>query len=498
MEKIVYVSLDERPCNYKFPEQIFKSTDYEIVSPELNIMPYKRTAGDFSKLKEFLLKETKEAYGLVISLDTLLYGGLVPSRIHYLNEETIVSRMDLIDQIKQNNPKILIYGFQVIMRCPSGNGADEEPTYYKTEGRKIHLNGVYKHKEDLGIITNEEKIRLENLNVNQEYLNDFENRRKINLNFDLNTIDYAKNNLIDFLILCQDDAGEYGYPAMDQEVVTAKIKEEKLRMKVYAYSGADELGVIMVARMVNKLLKKTPKFFIKYPSLTSGTVIPILEDRYLDNTIKYQIISAGGVVVSSYEEADLILVALMGATRMFPTVFHNQRDIDVLTNLIETFEFINYVLDKKPVIIADLFFLNAGSIEVLDFIKENGLLKKLAAYAGWNTSSNTLGTCIAQGIRYWLQGFDDSHLAFLIKRYIEDIGYCNIVRTSVTKQLEKHGMNYFNVLETKGLAASLVEKELSDFITRHLCELENDFLIENVNLPWKRMFEVDFDIKIRK
>jgi hypothetical protein len=496
MEKIVYVALDERPCNYKFPEEIFKSHEYEIVAPDMKIMPYKRKPGDFDKLKAFLLEETKDAYGLVISMDTLLYGGLVPSRIHHLDEEEIFERMQVIDEIKKNNPDILIYAFQIIMRCPSGNGADEEPLYYKTEGRKIHLNGLYRHKDKLGIITPQEKANWQELEITPEYLNDFESRRKTNLKLDLHTIDYAKKDVIDFLILCQDDAGEFGYPAMDQEVVTEKIKSEKLRMKVYAYSGADELGVIMVARMVNSLLKQKPKFYIKYPSLTSGTVIPVLEDRYLDNTIKYQIISAGGIIVSSMEEADIILVALMGATRMFPTVYHNQRDIDVMTNLIETFEFINYAMDKKPIIIADLFFLNAGSLEVLDLIKENKLLKSLAAYAGWNTSSNTLGTCIAQGIRYLQKGYDNDHLAFLIKRYIEDIGYCNVVRKSVTNKLDKLGMNYFDVKEKKGEAAKMVEDELKAFIEEHLNELKSEFEIKNINLPWKRMFEVDFDIEI--
>ena len=497
MEKIVYVALDERPCNYKFPEEIFKTEEYKIVAPNMNIMPYKRNPGDFEKLKTFLLEETKDAYGLVISMDTLLYGGLVPSRIHQLDEEEIFDRMQVIDEIKRNNPNIIIYAFQIIMRCPSGNGADEEPLYYKTEGKKIHLNGLYRHKEKLGIITPQEKEYWSSLEITPEYLNDFENRRRTNLKLDLHTIDYAKEDVIDFLILCQDDAGEFGYPAMDQEVVTEKIKSENLRMKVYAYSGADELGVIMVARMVNSLLKQKPKFYIKYPSLTSGTVIPVLEDRYLDNTIKYQIISAGGIIVSSVDEADIILVALMGATRMFPTVYHNQRDIDVMTNLIETFEFINWAIDKKPIIIADLFYLNAGSLEVLDLIKENKLLTSLAAYAGWNTSSNTLGTCIAQGIRYLQKGFDKEHLAFLIKRYIEDIGYCNLVRTSVTKKLGDLGMNYFDVHEQKGKAAKLVEKELQDFIDEHLEELKLQFDMVNVNMPWKRMFEVDFDIEIK-
>ena len=268
-------------------------------------------------------------------------------------------------------------------------------------------------------------------------------------------------------------------------------------MKVYAYAGADELGMILIARMLNHIENKKPKFYIKYPSITTPTVIPCLEDRYLDTTVKYQIIASGGIIVPSVSEADLVLVPLMGATKMFDDVTYNHRDIDVLTNMIETFEFIKWAINKKPVIIADLFFKNAGSLEVLKLIKESNIILDLAGYAGWNTASNSLGTCIAQGIQFWYKGKTKAHIAFLIKRYIEDIGYGGIVRERVDKKLEKYNMNYFNVLETKGTASELVREELIKFIDNELKEIKDRFRIENVNLPWKRMFEVDFDIILK-
>jgi hypothetical protein len=494
MEKIVYIALDERPCNEKFPREIFDNKDLKVVSPSLDIMPYKTKPGNFEALKAFLLEETKDAYGLVISMDTLLYGGLVPGRIHNLEDEVIMERLEFIKELKKINKDLVVYGFQVIMRCPVENGADEEPVYYKTEGRNIYLNGYFKHKEMLGILSDEERKQWNNLNITPEYLEDFENRRRINLKYDVLSIEYTKEEIFDFLILCQDDSDEYGYPALDQEVAAKAIKENNLRLKVLAYAGADEVGMILISRMLNKIKGKQPTFYIKYPSPSTATVVPCLEDRYLDITVKYQIIAAGGIVVPSIEDADLVLVTLMGATKMFPTVMENQRDIDVLSNMIETFEFIKWAIKRKPVIVADLFFLNAGSVNVLDYIKESNVLMDLAAYAGWNTSSNALGTCIAQGIQFYYTGKTAQHNTFLIKRYIEDIGYCGIVRKSVTGKLAEYGMNYFNVKETNGIAADLVRKELYEFINTHLKDIAADFEMINVNIPWYRMFEVDFDI----
>lgn len=497
MAKIIYVPLDERPCNLVFPQDLFNQKDIQIIVPPDDLLPYKTKSADVDGLFEFLLKESKNADGLVVSMDMLLYGGLVPSRIHELSTETIKERHELIKELKKQNPKLQIYAFQIIMRCPQYNGADEEPLYYKDYGRNIFLTGYYEHKMKLGRLSAEEKANYESLVVPAEHLNNFVSRRQKNLSFNLLSLNLVKDNAIDFMIMCQDDASEFGYPAMDQAVVTTAIKESHLSLKVYAYSGADELGVIMVSRMVNRLKGKTPKFYLKYPSPTTPMVVPCLEDRALDNSVKYQIISAGGIIVSSLAEADICILILMGATKMFPRVVKNDREIDVLVNLIEAFEFIKFASKTHPVVIADLFYLNAGSTEVLNLIKESGLLMDVAAYAGWNTAANAFGTAVAQGIAYFLFGNTDAHIRFLIKRYIEDVGYCGVVRSSVSKKIESIGFDYFHAGEKRGVVAYMVKDELLDFIDEYLSEIKNKFNLINVELPWKRMFEVGFDIELK-
>ncbi len=496
MRKIVYLPLDERPCNYDFPGDLFAGDDVCIVTPDKAMMPHKRDVADSDRLKRWLLKETADADGTIIAVDTLIYGGLVPSRIHELREETIESRMEFLRELKEKRSDIPMYAFQIIMRCPNDNGADEEPLYYKKEGRAIHLNGLYKHKAKKDMLSKEEEKHWKNLTITKANLKDFESRRKKNLAFDLKAIDYAKQGTFDFLILCQDDSGEYGYPAMDQEVINEKIKEENVRMKVHAYAGADELGLIMLSRMLNTLEGKTPKIYVKYPSATTPTVIPCLEDRYLDTTIRHQIISSGGILATSVSEADFILVALMGAKNMYRVVKKDARDIDVLANLTETFEFIRHHNDDVPVSIADLLYLNAGSIDVLEYIKECRLTNKLAGYAGWNTSSNALGTSIAMGIAYLHHGMTHVHKTFLFKRYVEDIGYCNIVRDDVTDNLPDD-MNYFDVKTQTGQAAGMVKEGLQTFIGTYLDDQGVGIELDHVRLPWARMFEVGFDLTLR-
>jgi len=203
--------------------------------------------------------------------------------------------------------------------------------------------------------------------------------------------------------------------------------------------------------------------------------------------------------VPSLADADLVLLPFLGATNMIPRPSNEPSlDVDVMCNFTEMMEFANYAINKAyPVAIADLVYLNGGSIDILNFLESKNLTMKVASYAGWNTSSNSLGTAIAQAIQFWYRGHSPQHEAFLIKRYVEDVGYCGMVRALVTKQLGTYGMNYFDVKEKEGQAAQLVNQELQAFITQYLPSIKDRFYLSKVNLPWMRMFEVDFKINLK-
>lgn len=496
-EKIVYIPLDERPCNYKFPSEIMEDTDIQLVVPPKEIMGKKRVPAKFEDLEAFLLEETRDAYGAIISVDTLLYGGIVPSRLHHLDAGVVEKRLELLRKIKENNPRIKIYAFALIMRTPQGNNASEEPEYYQTYGLNIYLSGHFQNKKELGILTKEEREREARLEIPEEVLKDYLDRRSQNVFFNLATLAYVEDGTIDFLIIPQDDASEYGYAAMDQQKVRKAIKEKRLQSKVYMYPGADEVGCTLAARFLNLVRDFTPKVYVKYPSSTSATVVPCLEDRYLATTIEYQILAAGGLVVPSLQDADMVLAALMGAEKMIASpnqVF--SRDIDVLCNLTETFSFLRHAFERGYAIgIADLFFLNGGSTEVLDYIKQYDLLTVLGTYSGWNTSSNALGTAIAQLMTFYYYDQREVHLKHLYKRYIEDIGYCGIVREEVTNNQLPTDMSYSYVKESRGIAAKFVRDGLEEFIQTYMKEFFLEYTLTDVNLPWARMFEVDFDIE---
>lgn len=503
MPKIVLLPLDERPCNLRYPHQIFHTTDFEVITPSTEILGKKKVPASLEKIDQFLLGETKNAKGLVISMDMLLYGGLVPSRLHHITKNDLIKRFDVLKTIKKNNPSIIIYAFDLIMRCPQYSSSDEEPDYYEICGLDIFRKGFIGHKIELGLATEQEKETYKNININPEYLQDYTKRRHVNLEMNLQTLVFVDQGIIDFLIIPQDDAAQYGFTAKNQEVLKQAIDQYGIALKVYIYPGADEVANTLLSRMYTTIKHLKPKFYIHYPSPSCAHTIPLLEDRFLDVTVRYQIRAAGGMIVSSMDESDIVLFVNASGTKMASSSsIKASRDEGLRTqrNLVDFVELISDVIqeNKKVAAVADVANLNGSDHELMQLLLQKGLLLKLSAYAGWNTSSNTLGTTIPHSIQTWHRGITKEHLDFLMSRYVEDYGYMTYVKGEVNLKLSQFGMNYFDVSHDLMRVQHMVEEGLHEFIAKYLKSIENNIVINKVWMPWKRMFEVGVDVSYKR
>ena len=104
--KIVFLPLDERPCNYIYPQELPLSEKISLILPPSNLMSNKKQVCDIDLLHRWLINECKDADYALLSLDTLLYGGIIPSRLHHDDFETLTKRSAILEQIKKNNPHI--------------------------------------------------------------------------------------------------------------------------------------------------------------------------------------------------------------------------------------------------------------------------------------------------------------------------------------------------------------------------------------------------------
>lgn len=499
--KVVFLPLDERPCNYKYPSLLPLKKDIKLVLPPKEILSNKKKVCNLDKLSEWLKEESIDADYLILSLDSLLFGGIVPSRIHEFNFEEIKSRSDVLFKIKKNNPKIKIFANELIMRCPCYSLNDEEPNYFSECGFNIFRLGVLLDKESQEDITPLELKEKEELlsKIKKEYLDDFLSRREKNINALLYNLSLVKENIIDFFIIPQDDSSQYGFPSKDQRRVREYIKNNSLNDKIYLYPGADEVGLTLLSRVLNDYLKKSPKIYAYYASSIGKYSIPSFEDRPIDITLSYHISATKSIRVNSILEADIVLFINNGSE--FLNKFDQKVSISYDKNrcLMSFVDAIKYSLNLKKVVgIGDVAYCNEGDYELLNILSNLNLLYRIDGYAGWNTSSNTLGTIISSLISYYYSKDNKKKNLFLSYRYIEDYLYMSIIRERMIKYIEGkniENINRFNLGSFKEELEELLKEELNKEAKNFNLLLIKKIKKINASFPWDRTFEIDLELK---
>jgi hypothetical protein len=164
------------------------------------------------------------------------------------------------------------------------------------------------------------------------------------------------------------------------------------------------------------------------------------------------------------------------------------------------------------VALADVAFVNAADLILCDELRQYPEVASLAAYGGWNTAGNTLGTVLAQSIIRVLAlragATSDqraAHLAFLFLRFLDDDLYQARERTRcMIEDLPALGIAPTMERLPDDRAAAVADRVRSNlgqaatgwrdlFIASGLVR---EVRVTNIHLPWQRLFEVGFDVEI--
>ena len=550
--KILLLPLDERPCNASFPGRLFPADKVQILLPQK--LGHKKKPADFSVLSDFLFEKAKDADALLLSLDMLLYGGLIPSRLHHLKAETLFSRLHLIRELKEKYPALPIYAFATVMRCPAYSSDDEEPDYYERFGSAIHARGVLMHQALTGLTTSSEAegpvpspagllpaasgegeisapfssdpagtpsaepVSASSLDdgdsqdpepcLSSDFetcLEDYLARRALNKQLSLQALELVKEGILESIVFPQDDSMRFGFPAMDQEEIRRRILTLGLTERAMMYPGSDEIALTLLCRLLLNHHGLLPKVYVKYLTDGARSLIPLYEGLPLSATTSYQLHAAGCVMADTCAEADIVLLETAPSCFMEEAWSQPSRSPSYFAerNFPEMLSFIQRMRSAgKVVTVADNAYANGGDLDLIRILDADHLLMDLQGYAGWNTNANTMGCAIAMGVCAFLYGeqglFPDpasetQRRNFLISRYLEDACYQADVRQCVTEKISPLGFDYFFTGEEEGEVRDLILAELQIRIKTELSSLADRIQIRRLTLPWKRMFEIDLE-----
>jgi len=440
--KICFIPIDNRPVCYNLAKDIAAlDEDIELFIPPREFLGDLTRNADMNEMIKWVEKHPK-CETVILALDTVAYGGLIPSRRSTDDVNAIKTR---IGRLKVFLRKKKVYAFSSIMRISNNNYNEEEKEYWKDWGKKIFEYSYSGMQKNDGIppeiLADYLKTRLRNYEINETYLN------------------WQKEGVFETLIFSKDDCAPKGINVEEAKRLEAQGGKTK--------TGADEIPLTLLARAIDAEIK----VFVLYTEPEFKDSVSNYEDVSIEQSVLGQLELGGFKVVETEAEADVILVV---------NNFVEKQGEHVMGWSTQPFNK-KFVAPQKPYAVADVRYANGAENDFVEQLLPQIDLKNFYGYSGWNTSANTLGSLLA-GLKARWHGEkcggkynEEAFKRLQMIRFLDDWAYqANIRINGQTRPIEDL-MKPF-------------EQRLSNVL---------DYSISSgfaYSYPWKRSFEIEIGL----
>jgi hypothetical protein len=493
---LLALPVDGRPAVRSQPMALARCARWTLRMPEVAALGHFRTPADTAALAEWLLREGESAAGFVLSLDMLVYGGLVPSRFVPESLPVLLQRLAVLDELKKRWPGKPIWAFASTMRISNNDIAEEEKPYWAQHGRDLWAWSFHgdraEHHPDSG--ARESSRRLADAAAARVPLaiqHDYRATRARNVAVTHAALERVASGAIERLVLPQDDTAEYGFNIAERRAWQRWTSDHGLASRVPIYAGADEAMHTLVARAVTTLEGRPP---LKLALAASDPehlddLTALYEDRPLRAALAAQAEAVGAVWVGDDESADAqadVLVALhtqgaaQGDWAMGKPL---PQRVPVEAGWFERIG--RWQAAGRPVVLVDAAYANGGDPWLL---AHPALVpKRLAAYSAWNTASNRLGSAFATAqLAHGAWGSEAAREALAL-RLLEDGLYQGQLRALLRGTVDAARTDKAELL---AMARHLLLPPLNAWSrARGL-----GFVVDDLDLPWQRSFEIDLHL----
>ena len=486
---LLFVPQDNRPVSDSYTVETAEWAGYKVLTPPDYLLSGKYYKGSPEQLWQWVEQNAMSADAMILSTDSLIYGGLVDSRKHELDFSTLVRRADGFERLKSFHPNVPIYAFGTVMRSPRASGGGVEPDYYDVYGPSIFKIAALQDKLDAVGLTTEESSELFVLTtgVPVEYLQDWFNRRDKNMRINQQLIRDAAKGIFKYFSLGHDDTSNYSQSALESRYL--KKSGASISPEVYgSFPGADQLGLLMVARAHDDFYGLTPKISVIYPLGGADKTVPSYEDQTVGKTLAEHIKAIGGVMAGR-EKPDLLLAinTPLGTATGESASFEN---FPIMLDYTKVFlgQIETAINQRIPVSLADIAYSNGSDNTLVYGLMQDNVLYKLTAYNGWNTASNSIGYALAQGILA-PQMSSQGHKNMMTTQLLDNWAYQANIRKLIYRQQEvirTDNVPYSGTLNEE--MESIMKEKVQTYAEKYLGV---DPRTVNARFPWSRLFEVE-------
>jgi hypothetical protein len=549
MINIAILPLDDRPVNYDYPVLLARIAGAQVTLPPREWLGNPWRGSQHARLVDWMQKTAASADVLIVAADTLAYGGLIPSRTSLDPFETAEKNLSILSDLKAAHPHLKIYASSVILRVSRDNSSEEERPYWATYGSRMFRLSSLEHKSDLNEASGAEIAERDALKreIPAEVYADYHRIRTRNHRVNRRMLDYAADGTIDYLLLPQDDTADYGWNIAEARALQLHIRRNGLTRRAITYPGADEIGCLLLAKAFCDETNFRPRIFPRFSSAVSLTQITAYEDRPMLELVKAHLAPLNGILADSPAEADCVLFinapaikqgvgdyqyaaqfskneflqrvpeSLQGyVDELFvdPGFQNTRREMQTPQRSPEEFcrAIVESVRQGRTTAIADVAFVNGSDLILGRQLVEQPEIASLAAYGGWNTAGNTLGTVLAQAVisivarqSGWTAEQRQAQFEFLFLRFLDDYCYQALERSRcLVEDLPEYGLMPSEARLPDGEPAAGIAQKVAARLQDQAVELENTFQasglvkavhLSGVYLPWQRLFEIGCEIQ---
>ena len=487
---MVYVPMDNRPVCKDYTVATMQAAGWNIVLPPEELLSSADRDGQPDKLLEWLEQNAQEAVAVVASADALIYGGLVDSRTHHIEPSVLQSRAERLLSLKKKRHAPDIYVFVTIMRSPKASAAPVEPMYYEEWGGKLYRQGALLDKNELQGLSRKETKELKELNhtIPRNVIGDYYGRRRSNIRTTELLLHGIESDSFNYLLVGRDDTSPLSQAHKEARYMSSLVSNFS-NTKIRFFSGADQLGLVLLTQAANRLTFTTPLVYTEFGAGKGGATVPSYEDDTVAESAKQHIFAAGAFPSKNPATADFILLVNTPYNGKTPEA-SDAKNTGVADKHTKAFadKVQSYLERGNKVIVADSAYGNGADNALVKELFRRGLAYKVAAYGGWNTSGNTLGFALAQGMEApYYEGNAVKDL--LTVRYLDDWAYQANARMDVYKNViwPNHMPNSGFTPEQTRIAEAAIKESITKVAEPVLGDVAKEY---DFKLPWSRMFEV--------
>ena len=501
----ILIPLDNRPPCLLFPTQLARLGALELRYPSPELMGNYQTKGLSEQIQSWLYDNTTYQDKIsIISGDMLVHGGLVASREAYTASPNQAKAIALLEWQRNRYPNLFQSAFVIIPRLTIADNDKTGPWQWHMREYTILQDIVNTFDNPIAF----KKWQSFDKVIPAELKSRYQQLYAQNNEFNKLLIHEFDTGVLNAVTIGQDDAAPFGLPNHNLHSAERYLPPSSNLAQVTR--GADEISQLLVAQYLNIRNNYQPRIFVKYSQAATAYKIMPYMSCSVQESIEEKVSIIGGTLVDQQEHADFILYVHCGEdSDSIPALLSSARELKEL------------LLGNQKIALVDLSRNFRSQDTLLPYLLlVDAPLPRLTAYAGWNTTSNSIGTALAQASILSLQeqllpptqklNLYRQNLEFTLARMVDDWGYQKNVQHTLNSNLLAKDIDPYRLGAQTKITEDIITKQLLKTskqllysnISRHaFLEINNSrYFVTKVQphaiLPWQRTFEIGLQLDI--